>query len=53
MPKPGARVIAPDGEGNVVAVDAGHKTVSVKRNDGSVSKLPLNEVAETDNGDGS
>ena len=53
MPKPGARVIAPDGEGNVVAVDAGHKTVSVKRNDGSVSKLPLNEVAETDNGEGS
>ena len=53
MPKPGARVIAPDGEGNVVAVDAGHKTVSVKRNDGSVSKLPFNEVAETDNGDGS
>ncbi|MHC1759800.1 MAG: stage 0 sporulation family protein [Negativicutes bacterium] len=53
MPKPGARVIAPDGEGNVVAVDAGHKTVSVKHNDGSVSKLPLNEVAETDNGEGS
>ncbi len=50
-PKPGAKVIAPDGEGNVVAVDTGHKTVSVKHNDGSVSKLPLNEVAET-NDDG-
>ena len=47
-PKPGARVIAPDGEGNVVAVDAGHKTVSVKHNDGRVSKLPLSEVAEKD-----
>ncbi len=48
MPKAGARVIAPSGEGNVVAVDAGHKTVSVKHNDGSVSKLPLSEVAEKD-----
>lgn len=48
MPKQGARVIAPDGEGNVIAVDAGHKTVSVKRSDGSVSKLPLAEVAEKD-----
>ena len=47
-PRPGAHVIAPDGEGNVVAVDPGHKTVTVKRNDGSVSKLPLNEVAEAD-----
>ena len=47
-PKQGARVIAPDGEGNVVAVDASHKTVSVKHNDGSVSKLPLSEVAEED-----
>ena len=47
-PKPGARVIAPDGEGNVVAVDASHKTVSVKHNDGRVSKLPLSEVAEKD-----
>jgi len=48
MPKSGARVIASDGEGNVVAVDAAHKAVSVKHNDGSVSKLPLNEVAEKD-----
>jgi cell fate regulator YaaT (PSP1 superfamily) len=48
VPKPGARVIAPDGEGDVVAVDAGHKTVSVKHSDGSISKLPLDEVAEKD-----
>lgn len=47
-PKPGAKVIAPDGEGKVVAVDAAKKTVSVKHADGSVSQLPLEEVAEKD-----
>ena len=47
-PKPGARVIAPDGEGNVIAVDPGRNTVSVKHNDGSVSQLPIAEVAEKD-----
>ena len=45
-PKPGARVIAPDGEGNVIAVDPARNTVSVKRGDGSVSQLPIAEVAE-------
>ena len=49
-PKPGAKVIAPNGEGNVVAVDPAHKTVSVKRPDGTVSKLPLSEVAEAEDG---
>ena len=48
VPKPGAKVIAPDGEGNVVAVDPVHKTVSVRHEDGSVSKLPIDEVAEKD-----
>ena len=52
-PKPGAKVIAPDGEGNVVAVDPAHKTVSVKRSDGTVAKLPLNEVAEAEDGNNS
>ena len=52
-PKPGAKVIAPDGEGNVVAVDPAHKTVSVKRPDGTVAKLPLNEVAEAEDGNNS
>ena len=50
VPKPGAKVIAPDGEGNVVAVDPAHKTVSVKHSDGTVSKLPLSEVAEAEDG---
>jgi cell fate regulator YaaT (PSP1 superfamily) len=50
VPKQGAKVIAPDGEGNVVAVDPAHKTVSVKRPDGTVSKLPLSEVAEAEDG---
>lgn len=48
VPKQGARVIAPDGEGNVIAVDSGRNTVSVKHNDGSVSQLPIAEVAEKD-----
>ena len=52
-PKPGAKVIAPNGEGNVVAVDPAHKTVSVKRSDGTVAKLPLNEVAEAEDGNNS
>ena len=52
-PKPGAKVIAPDGEGNVVAVVPAHKTVSVKRPDGTVSKLPLSEVAEAEDGNNS
>ena len=52
-PKPGVKVIAPDGEGNVVAVDPAHKTVSVKRPDGTVAKLPLNEVAEAEDGNNS
>ena len=47
-PKPGAKVIAPDGEGNVIAVDSEKKTVSVKHADGSVSQLPVDEVAEKD-----
>ena len=51
-PKPGARVIAPDGEGNVIAVDPARNTVSVKRGDGSVSQLPIAEVAEKED-DGS
>ena len=51
-PKPGARVIAPDGEGNVIAVDPARNTVSVKRSDGSVSQLPIAEVAEKED-DGS
>ena len=51
-PKPGARVIAPDGEGSVIAVDPGRNTVSVKRSDGTVSQLPIAEVAEKDD-DGS
>jgi cell fate regulator YaaT (PSP1 superfamily) len=46
VPKPGARVIAPTGEGSVVAVDPAKKTVSVKRNDGVIDQLPLDEVAE-------
>jgi len=52
-PKPGAKVIAPNGEGNVVAVDPAHKTVSVKRPDGTVAKLPLSEVAEAEDGNNS
>jgi cell fate regulator YaaT (PSP1 superfamily) len=52
-PKPGAKVIAPDGGGNVVAVDPAHKTVSVKRPDGTVAKLPLSEVAEAEDGNNS
>ena len=51
-PKPGARVIAPDGEGSVIAVDPGRNTVSVKHCDGTVSQLPIAEVAEKDD-DGS
>lgn len=51
-PKPGARVIAPDGEGSVIAVDPGRNTVSVKHSDGTVSQLPIAEVAEKDD-DGS
>ncbi len=47
-PKPGARVIAPDGEGSVIAVDPAHNTVSVKHSDGTVSQLPIAEVAEKD-----
>lgn len=46
LPKPGAKVIAPDGEGKVVAIDPGKKIVSVKHDDGTVSQLPLDEVAE-------
>ena len=44
-PKPGAKVIAPDGEGDVVAVDPVHKTVSVRHDDGSISQMPIEEVA--------
>lgn len=47
-PKPGARVIAPNGEGSVIAVDPGRNTVSVKLSDGTVSQLPIAEVAEKD-----
>lgn len=46
LPKPGAKVIAPVGEGKVVAVDPGKKTVSVKLADGMVSQVALDEVAE-------
>jgi cell fate regulator YaaT (PSP1 superfamily) len=46
VPKPGARVIAPIGEAKVIAVDPARKIVSVKRNDGTVAQLPLDEVAE-------
>jgi cell fate regulator YaaT (PSP1 superfamily) len=50
-PRPGAQVIAPTGKAQVVAVDPARKIVSVKRNDGSISQLPLDEVIEVSEND--
>jgi len=50
-PRPGAQVIAPAGKAQVIAVDQARKIVSVKRNDGTITQLPLDEVIEVSEND--